>query len=91
MLIYRLCNYINCLIHTTTLSLILLQGLVKSNVGHFGYGCFGQEISAMEKIAKGGRFGHNHKFMCLYVCMDGLMFVCVYQGICACVHASMRV
>ena len=65
-----------------------------SNVGYFGHGRFGQDISAMDISAmenvKGGRFGHNHKFICLCVCMGGLMFVhapgCMYMF--ACMNAS---
>ena len=41
--------------------------------GHFGLGRFGLDISAMDVSAtenvEGGRFGHNHKFCFLDVCM----------------------
>ena len=76
------------------------------HVGRFGHGHFDQNISAMDisartfrpwtfrprKNAKGGRFGHNNKFMCVCVCMDGWMFVrlpgCMYM--CVCMHLCMH-
>ena len=59
-----------------------LKGLLWMVLGHFGHGHFGlgrfgldisaADISATEN-AKGGRFGHNHKFwvwdMCMHKCV----------------------
>ena len=62
--------------------------------GHIGHGSFGQDISARDISAtenvEGGRFGHNHKFICLCVCMGGLMFACARVYVHVCMHACMR-
>ena len=61
-------------IRTTVVPIRILirTTVVPMNVGYFGHGRFGhghfgQDISATDisamKNVKGGRFGHNHKFM----------------------------
>ena len=48
------------------------------------------DTSATENF-KEGRFGHSNKFMCLCICMGGLMFVrvpgCIYM--CACIFEAL--
>ena len=52
---------------------MILSG--ETNIGHFGHGHFGLNISVMDVLAsenaRGGRFGHNQK---------------LWVGVCACIN-----